>query len=41
MTIDKNKCKQTFAAQYVKAKTLMEHIKVNRIKVMNSGIKVA
>ena len=40
MTINKNKCNKTFATQYEKAEALIEYIKLNHIKVLNSGIKI-
>lgn len=39
--IDKEKCNAEFTAQYNKEKTLIAWIKANKIKVLNSGIKVA
>lgn len=39
--IDKNKCVSKFDKCYDKEKALIEWIKVNRIKVLNSGIKIA
>ena len=38
--INKTKCKGEFNEQYEKEKALIEWIKLNKIKVMNSGIKV-
>ena len=39
--IDKNKCISEFDKCYSKEKALIEWIKVNEIKVLNSGIKTA
>ena len=39
--IDKNKCIKEFKKYYNKEKALIEWIKVNKIKVLNSGIKIA
>lgn len=39
--IDKNKCTTEFDKHYNKEKALITWIKVNKIKVLNSGIKVA
>lgn len=39
--IDKNKCISEFDKCYNKEKALVEWIKVNEIKVLNSGIKIA
>ena len=39
--IDKNKCITKFDDCYEKEKALIEWIKVNKIKVLNSGIKIA
>ena len=39
--IDKNKCIAEFEGFYNKEKTLIEWIKTNKIKVLNSGIKIA
>lgn len=39
--IDKNKCITNFNNQYIKEKALIEWIKANKIKVLNSGIKIA
>ncbi|MCI7732518.1 MAG: hypothetical protein MSH53_05355, partial [Solobacterium sp.] len=39
--IDKNKCIKEFEKYYNKEKALIEWIKVNKIKVLNSGIKIA
>ena len=39
--IDKNKCISEFDKCYRKEKALIEWIKVNEIKVLNSGIKIA
>ena len=39
-TIDKNKCIDNFEKQYNKEKALIEWIKTNKIKVLNSGIKL-
>lgn len=39
--IDKNKCITNFKQQYIKEKALIEWIKKNNIKILNSGIKVA
>lgn len=39
--IDKNKCISVFDRCYDKEKALIEWIKANRIKVLNSGIKIA
>ena len=39
--IDKNKCISEFDKCYSKEKALIEWIKVNEIKVLNSGIKIA
>lgn len=41
LTIDKNKCHENFAEQYQKEKTLIEQIKANNIKILNSGIKIS
>lgn len=38
--IDKEKCITEFKAQYNKEKALIEWIKANKIKILNSGIKV-
>ena len=38
---DKNKCISEFDKCYNKEKALIEWIKVNEIKVLNSGIKIA
>lgn len=38
-TIDKNKCRNDFEKQYNKELVLIERIKANNIKVLNSGIK--
>ncbi len=38
-TIDKNKCRNDFKKQYNKELALIERIKANNIKVLNSGIK--
>ena len=40
-TIDKNKCNKTFNDFYKKEKALIEYIKANKIKVLNSGINIA
>ena len=40
-SIDKNKCITEFEKLYNKEKDLIEWIKANKIKVLNSGIKVA
>ena len=40
-TIDKNKCISNFEKQLNKEKALIEWIKANSIKVLNSGIKVS
>ena len=37
----KEKCNAEFTAQYNKEKTLIAWIKTNKIRVLNSGIKVA
>ena len=39
-SIDKNKCNMEFGRFYNMEKKLIERIKVNKIKVLNSGIKV-
>ncbi|WP_448911020.1 hypothetical protein [Holdemania massiliensis] len=39
--IDKKKCVSEFNNYYEKEKTFIEWIKVNKIKVLNSGIKIA
>ena len=39
--IDKNKCISEFVKCYSKEKALIEWIKVNEIKILNSGIKTA
>lgn len=39
--IDKNKCITNFKQQHIKEKALIEWIKKNNIKILNSGIKVA
>ena len=39
--IDKDKCIMKFNEQYNKEKVLIEWIKTNKIKVLNSGIKIA
>lgn len=39
--IDKDKCMKKFKRHYNKEKALIEWIKANRIKVLNSGIKIA
>ena len=39
--IDKHKCIKEFEKYYNKEKVLIEWIKVNKIKVLNSGIKIA
>lgn len=39
--IDKEKCRNNFEEQYKKEKELIEWIKKNHIKILNSGIKVA
>jgi hypothetical protein len=39
-TIDKKACKSNFASFYSKEQALIEWIKIHRIKVMNSGIKL-
>ena len=39
--IDKNKCISEFDKCYSKEKALIEWIKANEIKVLNSGIKIA
>ena len=39
--IDKNKCISEFAKCYNKEKALIEWIKANKIKILNSGIKIA
>ena len=39
--IDKNKCVAEFNKCHNKEKNLIEWIKVNKIKVLNSGIKIA
>ena len=38
--IDKEKCIAEFKAQYDKEKALITWIKVNKVKVLNSGIKI-
>ena len=40
-TIDKDKCFLKFEDCYNKEKALIEWIKANKIKILNSGIKVA
>ena len=40
-TLDKEKCITEFKAQYNKEKALIARIKANKIKILNSGIKVA
>ena len=40
-TIDIKKCKNNFEIQYNKEKLLIERIKSNNIKILNSGIKVS
>ena len=40
-SIDKNKCITEFEKLYNKEKDLIEWIKANKIKILNSGIKVA
>ena len=39
--IDMEKCMKEFEKYYNKEKALIEWIKVNKIKVLNSGIKIA
>lgn len=39
--IDKDKCIMKYNEQYDKEKALIEWIKANKIKVLNSGIKIA
>ncbi|MDO4468131.1 MAG: hypothetical protein Q4C49_14210 [Bacillota bacterium] len=39
--IDKNKCINLFKEQYAKEKDIIEKIKKNRIKVLNSGIRIS
>ncbi|WP_422723674.1 hypothetical protein, partial [Kandleria vitulina] len=39
--IDKEKCITEFKAQYNKEKALIAWIKANKIRILNSGIKVA
>ena len=39
--IDKNKCISEFDKCYNKEKALIEWIKANKIKILNSGIKIA
>lgn len=39
--IDKKKCITSFKQQYDKEKALIEWIKTNNIKILNSGIKIA
>ena len=39
--IDKDKCITEFKAQYNKEKALIAWIKANKIRILNSGIKVA
>lgn len=39
--VDKDKCITAFDKCYNKEKVLIEWIKTNKIKVLNSGIKVA
>ena len=41
MDIDKDKCIVEFESCYNKEVTLIEWIKTNKIKVLNSGIKIA
>ena len=40
-SIDKDKCNMKFNEQYNKEKDLIDWIKANKIKVLNSGIKIA
>ena len=40
MSIDKQRCKTEFEEQYEKEKSMIKRIRDNRIKVLNSGIKV-
>ena len=39
--IDKNKCSSEFKSCYYKETALIEWIKTNKIKILNSGIKIA
>ena len=39
--MNREKCKEEFKKLYTKEQALIEHIKINRIKVLNSGIKIA
>jgi hypothetical protein len=39
--IDKEKCIAEFKVQYNKEKALIAWIKANKIRILNSGIKVA
>jgi hypothetical protein len=39
--IDKNKCNTKFEEQYNKEKALITWIKANKLKILNSGIKIA
>ena len=39
--IDKNKCVNEFTRCYDKEKAIIEWIKANRIKILNSGIKIS
>lgn len=39
--IDKNKCNMEFEIQYNKEKSLIAWIQANKIKILNSGIKIA
>lgn len=41
MTIDKEKCKNEFIHHYVREQKMIETIKQNNIKVMNSGIRIS
>lgn len=41
MTIDKAKCNDTFNTQYAKELDMIETIKRNNIRIINSGIKVS
>ena len=40
-SIDKDKCISNFKKQYNKEKILIDSIKANKIKILNSGIKIA
>ena len=41
VVIDKDKCVKTFETHYHKEKALISWIKAHKVKVLNSGIKVA